>query len=231
MRDGSTPGPTAPQVLGLMREVPAQDEDCLRLNVWTPALHGRRPVLVFLHGGAFTTGTCAHPMYDGRELARRGDAVVVSLELPAGRARLRRISPRSATRASAPTPTTACAINSPRWPGCASTSPSFGGDPERITLFGQSAGAMSVGTLLTLSAARGSFQRAIAQSGAAHHVTTRADSVRIAERLLDTLGIRPNELERLRELPFEAIARAQSACLRQWISVGRGAAIRSSRRT
>jgi para-nitrobenzyl esterase len=96
----------------------------------------------------------------------------------------------------------------------------FGGDPEQVTLFGQSAGAMCVATLLTLPSARGLFRRAIAQSGAAHHITTRSESARIAQRLLDALGVGPRQLERLRALPFAEIAQAQAACLRQWVTVG-----------
>jgi para-nitrobenzyl esterase len=220
VRDGRTPGPTAPQILGLMREVPAQSEDCLQLNVWTPALSGRRPVLVFLHGGAFTTGTSAHPMYDGRELARRGDAVVVSVNYRLGALGFADLGALGDARFGAD------ANNGLRDQLAALAFvrehiAAFGGDPECVTLFGQSAGAMSVGTLLSLPASRGLFQRAIAQSGAAHHVTTRADSARIAERLLDALAIGPAQLDRLRALPFEAITRAQSACLRQWIGVGR----------
>src|SRR5205814_6545308 len=77
-------GPTAPQLVGLMRELPAQDEDCLQLNVWTLSLRGQRPVLVWIHGGGFTWGACTHAMYDGRELACAGDVVVVSLNYRLG---------------------------------------------------------------------------------------------------------------------------------------------------
>jgi para-nitrobenzyl esterase len=220
LRDAGKPGPSAPQIIGLMREIPAQDEDCLHVNVWTPALHGRRPVLVWIHGGAFTTGASTHPMYSGRELARRGDVVVVSFNYRLGAfgfADLGALGEAGfASDANIGIRDQIAALHWVREEIAA-----FGGDPEQVTLCGQSAGAMSVATLLAVPSARGLFQRAIAQSGAAHHVTTRGESARIAQRLLDALEIGPGQLHRLRELPFAAIAQAQAACLRQWITIGR----------
>jgi para-nitrobenzyl esterase len=219
VRDGRVPGPTSPQVLGLMRDLPPQDEDCLHLNVWTPALHGRRPVLVWIHGGRFTSGASTHPMYDGRELARRGDVVVVTLNYRLGALGFIDLGALGEGHFSADANNgLRDQLAALRW--VREHIADFGGDPEQVTLFGQSAGAMCVATLLTLPAARGLFKRAIAQSGAAHHTTTREDSARIAQRLLDALEIRPTQIERLRELPFAAITQAQAACLRQWVTCG-----------
>lgn len=207
VRDAMTPGPSAPQSIGLMREIPAQQEDCLHVNVWTPALHGRRPVLVWIHGGGFTTGASTHPMYCGRELARRGDIVVVSFNYRLGAFGFADLGALGeggfAADANNGLRDQIAALHWVREQIAA-----FGGDPEQVTLCGQSAGAMSVATLLAVPSARGLFQRAIAQSGAAHHVTTRDESARTARRLLDALEIGPGQLDRLRELPFAAIVQA-----------------------
>jgi para-nitrobenzyl esterase len=82
--DATRPGPTAPQILGIMRDLAPQSEDCLYANVWTPDPHGRRPVMLFVHGGGFTAGASTHAMYDGAALAARGDLVVVSFNYRLG---------------------------------------------------------------------------------------------------------------------------------------------------
>src|SRR5690349_13241941 len=83
-RDARPLTPTAPQILGVMRDLPAQSEDCLNVNVWTTDVGARKPVVVFIHGGAFSAGSSAHTMYDGRELAKRGDLVFVSFNYRLG---------------------------------------------------------------------------------------------------------------------------------------------------
>jgi len=219
VRPALTPGPTAPQVLGLMRDLVAQDEDCLQLNVWSPKLTGSRPVLVFIHGGAFTSGACTHPMYDGGALARRGDVVVVSFNYRLGALGFADLSALGDERFGADSNVgLRDQLAALRW--VQAHIADFGGDPGQVTVFGQSAGAMSVAALLTSPASEGLFTRAIAQSGAGHHALARSQAAGVAERLLDALGIGPHELARLRELPAAAIAAAQAACITTRTHIG-----------
>jgi para-nitrobenzyl esterase len=219
VRSALTPGPTAPQVLGLMRDLAAQDEDCLQLNVWTPRLSGRRPVLVFIHGGGFTGGASTHPMYDGGALARRGDVVVVSFNYRLGALGFADLGALGDERFGADSNVgLRDQLAALHW--VQAHIADFGGDPGQVTVFGQSAGAMSVAALLTSPAGKGLFNRAIAQSGAGHHALARSQAAGVAERLLDALGIGPHELARLRELPAEAIAQAQPAAVTTRTTIG-----------
>ncbi len=218
-RDARALAPTAPQILGVMRDLPPQDEDCLKLNVWTKSLTGHRPVVLFIHGGAFTAGSSAHTMYDGRELALRGDIVFVSFNYRLGV--LGYLDWGALGELSF-----GCDANNGVRDQIAALRfvrehiDAFGGDPENVTIFGQSAGAMSACTLLAVPSARGLFRRAIAQSGGIHHTTTREHSARMAEAMLEALDLLPDELDKLRELPVETLVQAQAACLRDHVYVG-----------
>jgi para-nitrobenzyl esterase len=224
VRDAREPGATAPQLLSVMRDLAPQSEDCLNLNVWTPALSaGKRrsglPVMVFVHGGGFVSGASTHAMYDCRELAPRGDVVVVSFNYRLGALGFADLGALGETGFAADANNgLRDALAVLHW--VQEHVADFGGDPAQVTLFGQSAGAMIVGALLMQPAARGLFARAIAQSGAAHHVTNRADSARIAQRFVEALGVGPRELSRLRALPAEALLKGHNACMREWVDVG-----------
>jgi para-nitrobenzyl esterase len=219
VRDALAPGPTAPQALGMMRDLAAQDEDCLQLNVWSPRLTGSRPVMVFIHGGGFTTGASTHPMYDCGALARRGDVVVVSFNYRLGALGFADLVALGDERFAADSNVgLRDQLAALRW--VQAHIADFGGDPAQVTVFGQSAGAMSVVALLTSPASNGLFSRAIAQSGAGHHALARSQAAGIAERLLDALGIGPHDLPRMRELPASAIAQAQVACVTTRTTVG-----------
>lgn len=218
-REARTRGPTAPQILGVMRDLPPQDEDCLLLNVWTPSLHGARPVIAFFHGGAFVTGSSQHTMYDAHVLSQRGDCVVVSFNYRLGAlgygdfGALGEASFEADTNVGLRDQIAALAF-------IREHIADFGGDPDQVTLLGQSAGAMSVSTLLGVPSAYPLYQRVVAQSGAAHHVTSREHSARMATLLLDTLRIAPRELHKLRELPFAQLVAAQAKCLSSFLLVG-----------
>ena len=144
---------------------PPQSEDCLTLNVWTPAANGRagRPVMVWLHGGGFQFGSSAQPVYDGARLAARG-VVVVSLNYRLGafgflaHPALDREAPGSGAFGLQDQ------LAALRW--VERNIGEFGGDAGNVTLFGESAGAHSVGILLASPLARGLFDKAIVQSGA-----------------------------------------------------------------
>lgn len=189
---------------------PSQDEDCLSLNVWTPAVDaGRRPVLVWIHGGAFVMGSGATSLYSGARLARRGDVVVVTLNYRLGALGyldLCALSGRVDAQSNLGLRDQIAAL---RW--VRDNIESFGGDPENVTVFGESAGAMSVGTLLGTPDAQGLFHRAIAQSGAADHVSAPSTSADVAEQFLRALALPRPDLDALRILPVARILRAQRA--------------------
>jgi para-nitrobenzyl esterase len=212
IRSARDPGPAAPQngprlpLAGALLGGGAQSEDCLSLNVWTPACDGRRrPVLVWIHGGAFVIGSGATGLYDGRRLARGADVVVVTLNYRLGALGFLDLSARWRGRFAAN-----CGVRDQiaalAW--VREHAERFGGDPERVTVFGESAGGMSVATLLGTPAAQGLFARAIAQSGAADHVSSPARAQQVADTFLEELGAR--DADALLAAPVESILRAQT---------------------
>jgi para-nitrobenzyl esterase len=215
LRDATRPAPAPPQRpdawgrrLGLQGPH-GTDEDCLALDVWTPGPDARRrPVLVWIPGGAFASGTGAAPLYDGRRLAERGDAVVVTLSYRVGALGFLYLD--GAGGLDAANLGLQDQIAALRW--VAAHAERLGGDPARITVFGESAGAGSIAALLAMPAARGCFARAIVQSAACEGMLSAREASARSERLLAKLGLGAGSAARLRELPVERILDAQSAC-------------------
>ena len=119
------------------------DEDCLYLNVYTPALDDvRRPVMVWIHGGGFIIGSGSTPLYDGAALVERGDVVLVTINYRLGASAS--WTSAGSMRSWPARGTSGCRTRSPPSSGCGTTSPAFGGDPGNVTIFGESAGGMSV---------------------------------------------------------------------------------------
>jgi len=186
-----------------------QSEDCLYLNVWTPKdfkAGERRPVMVWIHGGAFTAGAGSIPWYSGANLARGGDVVVVTINYRLGALGFLHLADRFgdewAGSANLGILDQSLAL---RW--TSENIAAFGGDPDNITIFGESAGGMSVATQLGLPASKGLFRRAIAQSGAAGHVHTRETASSVADRMLEVLGV--DDPVALQQLPTADILAAQ----------------------
>ena len=192
-------------------------EDCLRLNVWTPGCDGaRRPVMVWLHGGAFLFGTGATSLYAGGPLARTGDVVVVTLNYRLGALGYLHLSELLGHEGPV---ASNCGLRDQiaalRW--IRENIEAFGGDPRNVTVFGESAGAMSVGALLGAPEARPLFHRAILQSGACHNVASSHRATGVAEFFLNELGLHPthDDAAKLLELPVEALLHAQGRTLRR----------------
>jgi para-nitrobenzyl esterase len=186
------------------------DEDCLRLNVWASAdtePGDAKPVLVWLHGGAYILGSGSQPLYDGRRLVSGSDVVVVTLNYRLGALGFLDLSSFSTARrrfdSNIGLHDVLAAL---RW--VRDNIAAFGGDPQRVTLFGESAGAGIVTTLLAAPAAEGLFAGAIAQSSPATSVYDRDRARRVAVSLLDKLGIVASDLESLRDAPVAAILAA-----------------------
>ena len=166
-----------------------QSEDCLYLNVWTPGLDDRkRPVLVWIHGGSFSGGTGGSPLYEGAGLARRGDAVVVTINYRLGAFGFLNLNEATGGRIPA-TGNEGLLDQTKALEWVRDNIEAFGGDPKRVTIFGESAGGMSVGALLAFKPAAGLFHRAIAQSGACHTARDPARAGAVGQAMLDSLGI------------------------------------------
>jgi para-nitrobenzyl esterase len=226
VRDCSEFGPSAIQNPMLLRlpgmGVGRQSEDCLYLNVWTPGLDGaRRPVLVWIHGGGFVIGSSSQGLYDGAPLARRGDVVVVTLNYrlgPLGFLFLADLCPQlEGATANAGMRDQVAALT---WVN--EHVAAFGGDPGNVTIFGESAGGMSVGTLMGMPSARGLFQRAIPQSGASHNFHDRETATKVAEAFLETHGLSAADAgERLRDVPAgQLLESSQQTFLKLGSSLG-----------
>ncbi len=205
-RDATRFGPTAPQAKGegpladLVPRAVDPGDDHLNLNVWTPATAGRLPVMVFIHGGAFTSGSGSIPGYDGTRFARDG-VVLVTINYRLGADGFLWFGH------GVPNLGLLDQIAALTWVRDNITG--FGGDPGNVTVFGESAGAMSVCTLLAMPSARGLFHRAIAQSGAGHSVITAATARLIGTRLAAILGVAPTR-EAIAEVPVERLLAAQT---------------------
>ncbi len=208
-------GPIAPQTLpapewSLAGEPDEQSEDCLSVNVWTPGLDGSRPVMVWVHGGAFVTGSGSSGLTRGGLLAREEDVVVVTLNYRLGLLGFlahpvldERGQPWLDGREWSGWGNWGLAdqIAALRW--VAEHISSFGGDPANVTLFGESAGGMAVSDLLAAPEARGLFHRAIVESGPP--VTFTPDTaIRRAEQCADLLGV-PMTREALSGVPAEQL--------------------------
>ncbi len=211
-RDATRPGPAAPQNAGFVAQLLGAreehfSEDCLSLTVWTPACDAaRRPVLVWIHGGGFTVGASSWSVWDGAELARRGDAVVVAINYRLGA--LGFLALPGADDAAHANFGLLDQIAALEW--VREHAERFGGDPARITAFGNSAGAMSIAALLAAPAARGLFARAILQSGAARSAHAPAAAERVAATFAREIGAAPGDLDALRRAPVDAVLGAQA---------------------
>jgi len=186
-----------------------ETEDCLTLNVWTPGLQSgaKRPVMVWLHGGAFSYGTANAARLQGSRLAKHGDVVVVCVNQRLnifGFLDLSAIGgPAFAQSGNAGTLDMVAALEWVR-----DNIERFGGDPGNVTIFGESGGGGKVCTLLAMPAARGLFHRAIVQSGAAVRLRERDRAARLTEAVLRELGVNSAQLDRLQTLPVAQLLAA-----------------------
>ncbi|PWU07734.1 MAG: carboxylesterase/lipase family protein [Terriglobia bacterium] len=219
VRDALHYGPSAPQsnpavprtsnnsVAG--EALPGEGEDCLVLNVWTPAVgDGRkRPVMFWCHGGGFATGSGSAPGYDGANLARRGDVVVVTVNhrlnvlgftdlVEFGGADFGQSGDAGMLDI----------VQALRW--VRDNISRFGGDPNTVMIFGQSGGGRKVGTLLAMPSAKGLFHRAVIESGPTIKLVDLDTAAKVAGRLLTKLDLKKTQVRELQNLPVEKIMAA-----------------------
>lgn len=184
---------------------PHQGDDCLSVNVWTPATDGgRRPVMVWVHGGAFSLGAGSLPVYDGTRLAAEQDVVVVTLNYRLGALGFLVLDDRSCT----PNVGLLDQVEALVW--VRDNIAGFGGDPDNVTVFGESAGGGGVLSLLSMPTASGLFHRAIVQSGATDLLLDGDRAGLVAEAFAHAAGVGPGDTPALRSLPGPAVVAAQA---------------------
>ncbi len=193
-----------------------QSEDCLRLNVWTKGLADgkKRPVLFWLHGGGYTSGNGQeHPGYDGRNLADKGDVVVVTinhrlnclgyLDLSAFGSKYQESGNLGQTDI----------VAALRW--VKDNIANFGGDPNCVTIFGQSGGGGKVSTLLCMPSAKGLFHRAMIMSGSFLGSTPQEEARQIGELTAWYLGLTTASIDSIQHVPYEDLLEASNKAFRE----------------
>lgn len=189
---------------------PNQSEDCLFLNIWTPGLDaGRRPVMVYIHGGAYSTGSGSSPLYDGSRLAARGDVVVVTLNHRLnlfGYAYLARLDSAFPNSGNAGQLDLILALQWVR-----DNIAAFGGDPDRVMVFGQSGGGAKIATLMATPSAAGLFHRAATMSGQQVTASGPLNAARRTRAFMDAAGVAPDRVRDLSDMPAAALLEAARA--------------------
>ncbi|MBH0775799.1 carboxylesterase/lipase family protein [Nocardia bovistercoris] len=217
VRPCTTYGDVAPQTMGTMVPVDSDlrmGEDCLWLNVWAPRGALRedgepRPVMVWLHGGAYCLGTAAQGVYDGRRLAEAGDVVVVGVNYRLGALGFLDLS--SLFHGFSPNLGLHDQIAALEW--VRDNIAAFGGDPGNVTLFGESSGAGCVTALLTSPRSAGLFHQAIAQSPPATTVFGQQRASVVARRFMELLELPSSRALELIDMPIDRIIRAAGVLL------------------
>jgi para-nitrobenzyl esterase len=227
VRDASVFGAACPQGPRAGHEPPSvfsgmfaqgeleMDEDCLTLNVWTPGLDGQRPVMVWIHGGAFRTGTGSSPMYSGANLATRGDVVVVTINYRL--AIFGFLHLESLEGANFGILDQIAALEWVR-----DEIASFGGDPDNVTIFGESAGGKSVEAVLAAPASKGLYRQAIAESTYSPRMEPEV-GLEVARPLLDQLKLDVGDADALRALPQGELLLAQQLVQEAQMAAGTAA--------
>ncbi|MBV9744940.1 MAG: carboxylesterase/lipase family protein, partial [Acidobacteriia bacterium] len=219
VRDALEYGPAAPQIpsnliLESMAQQPKTDangtEDCLHLNLWTPGLSGKRPVMVWFHGGGYSAGSGNWNMYNGGNLAAKHDLVVLTVNHRLnvfGYLYLAELGDEKFAQAS--NVGMLDCIAALEW--VRDNIAAFGGDPNNVTIFGQSGGGGKVSTLMAMPAAKGLFHRAIAMSGSTVKGVPRDRATKGAEAFMAKLDLKPNQVEDLQKLPQAQLLAAMRA--------------------
>jgi para-nitrobenzyl esterase len=190
-------------------------EDCLRVNLWTPGIHDgkKRPVMVWLHGGGFTAGSGQELLsYDGENLARRGNVVVVTLNHRLNVFGFLNLSHYGGPYKDAVNVGMVDIVAALEW--VRDNIAAFGGDPDLVTIFGQSGGGGKVSALMAMPSAKGLFHRAIVESGSLLTGTNQEDSQKLTDEFLAKLGLNASSVDKLQQLPVDQLEAAAIAVTR-----------------
>jgi para-nitrobenzyl esterase len=213
VRDAFAYGPSAPQANRTAGSA-EQSEDCLVLNVWSRGLKGKRPVMVWLHGGGFSSGSGSGPIIEGANLARTGDVVVVTLNHRLNVFGFTYLGEAAGSDfALSGDVGMLDIVQALHW--VRENIERFGGDPNQVTIFGQSGGGRKVATLMAMPGAKGLYHRAIIESGAVLRLTTPEDAIRYTDALLSELELKPNQVRELQDVPTARLLAANAAVLKK----------------
>ena len=193
------------------------NEHCQTLNVWTQKLHDgkKRPVMVWLHGGGFTAGSSIElPSYDGENLAKKGNVVLVSVNHRLNVLGFLDLSAYGDKYKGSGNAGLLDLVAALQW--VKQNIAQFGGDPDNVTIFGQSGGGGKVTCLMNAPSARGLFHKAIVQSGSyITAFTEKQVSQRVAAALLDVLHLQPSQVDSLQKLPYDVLNEASKKAIRK----------------
>lgn len=192
------------------------NEDCLVLNVWTPSITDgkKRPVMFWIHGGGFTAGSSQElPSYDGENLSKNGDVVVVSINHRLNVLGFLDLSAYGEKYKHSANSSMLDLVAALEW--VKTNIGNFGGDPGNVTIFGQSGGGAKVNTLMAMPAAKGLFHKAVNQSGAFRSaILEKEDTQRIAAETLAVLNLTAEQIDSLQKIPFPVLAEASTKALK-----------------
>lgn len=222
VRESTSFGPRAPQpgVHGSLSprhgyHLPPEQgpvgEDCLHLNVWTPGLRDgrKRPVMVYIHGGAYSSGSANNDLYDGTNLCRRGDVVVVTLNHRLNLFGFLYLADLASGFEDSGNAGMLDLVLALEW--VRDNIEEFGGDPKRVMIFGQSGGGAKCATLMGMPAANDLFHRVVTMSGQQITASRRESATQRAKAVLKELDLAENQVEKLRSLPMEQLIQASRA--------------------
>jgi len=190
------------------------NEDCLRLNVWTPGINDgkKRPVMVWLHGGGYSAGSSQElPSYDGESLAKKGDVVLVSVNHRLNVLGFLDLSEFGEKYKASGNVGMMDLVAALQW--VKANVANFGGDPGNVTIFGQSGGGGKVATLMNAPSAKGLFHKAIAQSGSVTRFQDKEVTRRVGAVVMTELGLVPSQIDSIQKVPYEKLAAAAQKAL------------------
>lgn len=200
-----------------------QDEDCLRLNIWTKGIGDgkKRPVLFWLHGGGYTSGNGQeHPGYDGRNLADKGDVVVVTINHRLNVLGFLDLSAFGNKYKGSANVGMTDIVAALQW--VKENIAYFGGDPDCVTIFGQSGGGGKVSTLLCMPSAQGLFHRAMVMSGSFLGSTPQNLAREVGIRTAELLGLNQQTIDDIQKVPYEKLLTVANQAVREVASRNRG---------
>jgi para-nitrobenzyl esterase len=230
VRDALRYGPSAPQTIpGAPSALSAMEflasaenprgieesEDCLVLNVWTPGVkdNRKRPVMLWCHGGAFTSGSGSAPLYDGGNLARHRDVVVVTINHRLGALGYTYLGHRGEAFRASGNVGMLDIVAALAW--VRDNIAEFGGDPARVLIFGESGGGQKVSVLLAMPPAKGLFHRAVIESGPGVRMNALDYAIKVGDMFLAELDVKPDRMTDIQTIPLERIMAAQGEVSRK----------------
>ena len=212
-------GPIAMQVNSWSPETAMNEQKLFTVNIWTKGINDgkKRPVMFWLHGGGFSVGASDDPITDGKMLAQKGDIVLVSVNHRLNILGFLDLSAFGEQYANSANVGMLDVIAALQWVN--QNIRQFGGDPNNVTILGESGGGGKVGTLMSMPAAKGLYHKAIIQSGTLLNVMTKEKSIAVGKALVETLGLNQNNLSQINSIPYKQLVEAGNKALEKTVGL------------